>query len=62
MTRIIEPFVRVRANEQPDNSGAGLGLPISQTFARGMGGALTVASTVGVGSAFTLTLPAPPEE
>lgn len=62
MTRIFEPFVRVRANEQPDNSGAGLGLPISQTFARGMGGALTVASTVGVGSAFTLTLPAPPEE
>jgi signal transduction histidine kinase len=38
--------------------GVGLGLAISRDLARGMGGDLTLASVLGVGSTFTLKLPA----
>ena len=56
---IFSPFVQVgRALNQP-REGAGLGLAISRGLADAMGGSLTVASTVGAGSAFTVTLPTP---
>ncbi|MBC8089648.1 MAG: PAS domain-containing protein [Phycisphaerae bacterium] len=55
--RIFEPFVRINVPEGREQRGTGLGLAISQTFARGMGGTLTVESEPGAGSAFTLTLP-----
>ncbi len=56
---IFEPFVQVDARLTRTEEGVGLGLAISRDFARGMGpGAdLTVASTPGRGSTFTLTLP-----
>ena len=58
--RIFEPFVQVdRHLVQQSQQGVGLGLAISRTLARGMDGDLVVASEVGVGSTFTLTLPYP---
>lgn len=57
LDRIFEPFVRVDARLTRTQEGTGLGLAISRDLARGMGGDLTVESTLGVGSTFTLTLP-----
>lgn len=44
----------------PKAEGSGLGLAIAQAIARAHGGALTVRSVVGAGTAFTLTLPLGP--
>lgn len=54
---IFEPFVQLRRDGGLPAEGTGLGLAISRDLARGMGGDLTVCSTEGVDSAFTLTLP-----
>jgi signal transduction histidine kinase len=53
---IFEPFVQVNQQLTRANNGVGLGLAISRELARGMGGDLTAASLVGVGSTFTLRL------
>lgn len=59
LERIFEPFVQIdRASTPIADQGVGLGLAISREFARGMGGDLTVKSTPGSGSTFTLALPA----
>jgi signal transduction histidine kinase len=56
--RIFEPFVQVDRHLTRDSQqGVGLGLAISRDLARAMEGDLTVESTVGVGSRFTLVLP-----
>ncbi len=58
LERIFEPFVQVDRHRTPGSQqGVGLGLAISRDLARGMGGDLTVTSTVGVGSTLTLSLP-----
>jgi signal transduction histidine kinase len=54
---IFEPFVQLRADLERTVEDAGLGLAISRALARAQGGDLTVESTVGSGSTFTLTLP-----
>ena len=55
--RIFEPFVQVDQRLTRTAEGIGLGLAISRDLARGMGGDITVESTLGVGTVFTLTLP-----
>jgi len=56
LDEIFEPFVRVESGFSRANDGAGLGLAISRALSRAMGGDLTVESTLGRGSTFTLSL------
>ena len=55
---IFEPFVQAESGHTRALDGSGLGLTIGQRLARAMGGDLTVESTLGEGSAFSLWLPA----
>ncbi len=57
---IFEDFTQLEVPNVAKSQGTGLGLRISQEFARLLGGTLTVASDVGAGSTFMLTLPARP--
>lgn len=55
---IFDPFVQAETGHSRSTQGSGLGLTISRRLARLMGGDLAVASEVGVGSSFTLCMPA----
>jgi signal transduction histidine kinase len=56
--RVFEPFVQIDRHLTTDTQeGVGLGLSISRELARAMHGDLTLQSTEGIGSTFTLTLP-----
>jgi len=54
---IFEPFVQLDGGYTRTSHGTGLGLTISRTFARAMGGDVRVVSVLGEGSSFMLTLP-----
>jgi signal transduction histidine kinase len=55
---IFEPFIQADDSSTRKFGGTGLGLPISQHFCQAMGGNISVDSTVGKGSIFTVQLPA----
>jgi signal transduction histidine kinase len=56
---IFEPFVQLGRSLSSAHEGTGLGLAISRDLARAMRGDLTVSSSPGAGSVFTLLLPRP---
>ncbi|HEY8611559.1 MAG TPA: PAS domain S-box protein, partial [Roseomonas sp.] len=58
LSHIFEEFRQVDSTLSRRHGGAGLGLAISQRLAEQMGGTITVESTPGTGSIFTLRLPA----
>lgn len=57
---IFEPFVQVESGFTRNSEGVGLGLAISRSLARGMGGDITVSSEEGRGASFVVRMPAAP--
>ncbi len=58
--RIFEPFLRLEDPLRMTTSGVGVGLYIARRLARDMGGDVSVRSRPGMGSTFTVELPACP--
>lgn len=55
--RIFQPFHQIETGLARQHEGTGLGLAICNRLVARMGGSITVASTVGQGSCFTVSLP-----
>jgi signal transduction histidine kinase len=55
--RVFDDFTQIDAPVQRTLRGTGLGLPLARKLARLLGGDVTVSSTLGAGSTFTLAVP-----
>jgi PAS domain S-box-containing protein len=62
LTRIFEPLYRADSARQVDSGGVGLGLSVVKMVVEAHGGHVSVTSTPGVGSTFTISLPPAPSE
>jgi signal transduction histidine kinase/CheY-like chemotaxis protein len=60
LEQIFQPFAQSSAADARLQGGAGLGLSIVRELAKRMGGGVSVESTPGVGSRFSVRLPLPP--
>lgn len=58
LPHVFERFWRADPSRHRDGGRTGLGLAISETLVHAQGGTLTVASTLGEGTTFTINLPA----
>jgi len=57
LTRIFEPFWQVDSSQRSHGGGTGLGLSVVKHLVELLGGQITVSSTIGEGSSFTVSLP-----
>jgi signal transduction histidine kinase/CheY-like chemotaxis protein len=57
LQRVFDEFVQIENPLQQRTKGTGLGLPLSKRLAELLGGSVSVKSTHGVGSMFSLTIP-----
>ena len=62
LPKLFQRFYRADNDRARDSGGSGLGLAIAQTIAKAHGGKITLESTLGRGSCFTVTLPLAPAQ
>jgi signal transduction histidine kinase len=58
MEKLFQPFSQAEASMTRNYGGTGLGLEITKRFCKMLGGDITAKSELGVGSTFTIRLPA----